>query len=98
MTRRHTSFTDYRCRVAGRALDTLDGAFEAILQFLEEVLAPGGQGDGPLALAALRALARCVTCLRCPVHVQHCPARSSARQVGTWNNVNVHVPRCPGVM
>lgn len=47
-----------RCRVADRALDTLDGAFEATLQYLEEVLSPGGPGDGPLALAALRALAR----------------------------------------
>ena len=50
----------FPCRVAGRALDTLDGAFEAVLQFLEQVLAPGGLGDGPLTLAALRALARWV--------------------------------------
>lgn len=44
-------------KVTDRALDTLDGAFEATLQYLEEVLSPGGPGDGPLALAALRALA-----------------------------------------
>lgn len=98
MTRCYNLMHNNHCRVAGRALDTLDGAFEAILQFLEEVLSPGGQGDGPLALAALRALARCGTCLRCPVHVQRCPAMSSAMQAGTWNSVNVHLPRCPGVV
>lgn len=55
-----SAFVSFSCRVAGRALDTLDGAFEAVLQYLEQVLANGGLGDGPLTLAALRALARWV--------------------------------------
>jgi hypothetical protein len=81
------------CRVADRALDTLNGAFEAILQYLEEVLSPGGQGDGPLALAALRALARCdfSACLAIDA-VSYSSASMPLYPCieSEWDSVNIH--------
>lgn len=49
------------CSTLKRLLDTLDTAFEAVLEFLEVALepSPDSLGDGMLTLAALKCLCRC---------------------------------------